>query len=116
MKKDRLGDKARAQHILLAIQEIKNYTKDVDFEGFSQNSMMLQATIRQLEIIGEASNRLTEELLQANPQVEWAKIVGMRNMLIHEYFSVNPLIIWEIIQNNIPVFEQQIADILATLS
>jgi uncharacterized protein with HEPN domain len=112
MKEDRLGNKTRLQHIVLALDEIRGYTKEVSFEDFSKNSMMLNATLRQMEIIGEASNRLSADMLESNPQVEWAKIVGLRNLIIHEYFAVDADIVWKIIHNNLPVFEAQIQAIL----
>ena len=61
---DRLGDNIRLQHILDVIAEIQDYIVDVEREEFVSNSMMFNATLRQLEIIGEASNNLSEEFLQ----------------------------------------------------
>jgi uncharacterized protein with HEPN domain len=81
---DRLGDKVRLQHILDAIQQIESYTDGVDFSIFSSNQMMFDAKLRQLEIIGEASNRLSEALMGNNPDVPWARIIGLRNMIIHQ--------------------------------
>jgi uncharacterized protein with HEPN domain len=66
---DRLGNRIRLLHIIDAINEIEMYTKDTDLESFVKNSMMFNATLRQLEIIGEASNRLSEDLLQNNPEI-----------------------------------------------
>jgi uncharacterized protein with HEPN domain len=109
---DRLGNKARLQHILEAILEIKDYIKEVDNEQFEKNSMMKNAAIRQLEVIGEASNRLTEELRNEYSQVAWKQIIGLRNILIHEYFGVDETIIWNIITIDIPVFESHIKLIL----
>lgn len=108
MKEAKLGDTARLKHILDAIREIETYTQGVEFESFSQNSMMLHATIRQLEIIGEASNRLSDELRSQFQEVEWPQIIALRNLLIHAYFGVNVLIIWEVVQVNIPVLKKQI--------
>jgi len=62
MKEDKLGNEARLKHIRQAIAEIVTYTQNVLFEDFAKNSMMLQACIRQLEIIGEASNRVSKEV------------------------------------------------------
>ena len=63
---DRLGDKVRLLHIIDAINEIENYLQDTDLEDFVKNSMMFNATLRQLEIIGEASNKLSEKLFFAH--------------------------------------------------
>jgi uncharacterized protein with HEPN domain len=80
---DRLGDKVRLLHVIDAINEIENYLQDVDLEHFVKNSMMFNATLRQLEVIGEASNRLSEKLLLNNPEIPWARIIGLRNLVIH---------------------------------
>ena len=80
---DRLGDKVRLLHVIDAINEIENYLQDVDLEHFVKNSMMFNATLRQLEVIGEASNRLSEKLILNNPEIPWARIIGLRNLVIH---------------------------------
>jgi uncharacterized protein with HEPN domain len=110
---DRLGDEIRLQHILDAIVEIEDYTKNVAFETFVGNSMMFNATLRQLEIIGEASNRLSEKLLQENSHIPWARIIGLRNLVIHEYFGIDDMTIWAIITINIPELKKQIEAIVA---
>jgi uncharacterized protein with HEPN domain len=99
---DRLGNKVRLQHILQAAKEIESYIDNVDFEEFSSNSMMFNACVRQLEIIGEASNRLTIEVHENNPQIPWRAIIGFRNVLVHEYFGVDDKIVWSVIQQEIP--------------
>ena len=78
-----LKDLIRLQHILDAIEEIEKYTLDVSFSHFEQNSMMLHASVRQLEIIGEASNHLSNEIIATYQTVEWKQIIGFRNILIH---------------------------------
>ncbi len=112
MREDKLGDKARLLHILDAIEEIETYTESVTFESFQQNSMMFNASVRQLEIIGEASNRLSDSLVTQYAEIEWPQIVALRNLLIHAYFGVNPLIVWEVIQIHLPVLKIKIREIL----
>ncbi len=97
--RSRLGDKIRLQHILDAIQEIDSYLVDVDFEKFMENSMMRYACIKQMEIIGEASNHVTDEVKSEFSSVEWDQIVGMRNVFVHEYFGVDATLVWEIMEN-----------------
>lgn len=65
-----------------------------------------------MEIIGEAANHITKETTLKFPQIEWVQIVGMRNILIHEYFEVDSSLIWDIIKNDIPVLKGQIESIL----
>lgn len=109
---DRLGDKIRLRHILEAINEIETFIKDIDFVQFSSNSMMFSACVRQLEIVGEAVNRLSDDIIFLNPDVEWRKITGLRNMLIHEYFGIDDRLIWNIIQRNIPDLKEKVTTIL----
>lgn len=78
----KLGDKVRLQHILDAILEIEDYLKQTDFTGFMENSMMRFACIKQMEIIGEASNHISEETKTKFSSVEWSQIVGMRNVFV----------------------------------
>ena len=110
--KDRLGDRTRLQHILEAIEEIENYTKSADIDTFAANSMMFHATLRQLEIIGEASNRLSEQIISNNKLVPWNKIVGLRNMIAHEYFGIDDITIWNVIKINLPDFKKAIKQIV----
>ncbi|MDX2188346.1 MAG: DUF86 domain-containing protein [Bacteroidota bacterium] len=102
---DKIGDEIRRKHILFAIQEIESYISGVDKESFVNNSMMLNATLRQLEIIGEASNKLSNEFFENHPNVPWSKIISLRNFIIHEYFGVDDYAIWNIITINIPLLK-----------
>lgn len=115
IKEDRLGNAARLKHIIQAIAEIAIYTENILFEDFAKNSMMLQACIRQLEIIGEASNRVSKEIQEQHTDIEWAKIISLRNLLIHEYFGVDAQLVWTIIKHNLPTLDTQIKQILTTM-
>jgi uncharacterized protein with HEPN domain len=110
---DKLGDKIRLLHIVDAINEIENYIQDTDLKGFVDNSMMFNASLRQLEIIGEASNRLSEKLLNSTPSIPWARIIGLRNLVIHEYFGVDDFTIWNVIMINLPVLKSEIEIVLS---
>ena len=106
------GDKARLEHILDPIQEIKNYTRSSSFKEFETESMMKFACIKQIEIIGEAANHLSEAIKSQHHSIDWRAIVALRNILIHEYFGVDDRIVWNIIQSDLPNFESQIQEIL----
>jgi uncharacterized protein with HEPN domain len=105
------GDNIRLQHILDAISEIESYLKDTDFAGFMQNSMMRFACIKQLEIIGEASNHITSETKEKFSSIEWGQIIGMRNVFVHEYFGVDTNLVWEIIIHDLPELKEKIIKI-----
>ena len=110
-----LGDKIRLQHILDAILEIESYLIDVDFDSFLENSMMKFACIKQMEIIGEASNHISEDVKVKFSKIEWAQIIGMRNVFVHEYFGVDSSIVWQIIIGDFPELKERIIEILNSL-
>lgn len=81
----KLGDSARLNHILDAIVEIESYIDSADFNAFLNNSMMRFACIKQMEIIGEASDHISEEIKTQFSDIEWSQIKGMRNIFVHEF-------------------------------
>jgi uncharacterized protein with HEPN domain len=113
--RNELGDKIRLQHILDAIDEIHKYLIAADISVFLENSMMRFACIKQMEIIGEASNHLSAELKSKFSDIEWAQIVGMRNVFAHEYFGIDSSLVWEIIKNDIPELKEKIEHILKSI-
>lgn len=113
--KGQLGDKARLQHIYDAILEIESYTQDVEIEEFLRNSMMRFACIKQIEIIGEAGNHITKTTQLRFSEIEWRKIVSLRNIVIHEYFGIDFDVIWSVILCDIPDLKVKIENILNQL-
>jgi uncharacterized protein with HEPN domain len=98
----KIADKERLGHILDAIAELEAYTTNIQFKDFLANSMMRFASIKQIEIIGEAANYITPETKQLFSDIEWGQVVGMRHILIHEYFGVDANLVWQVIINDIP--------------
>ena len=76
--KGQLSDKARLNHILDAIDAVEEYTREVSFEDFKQSSEKTFATVKQLEIIGEAANRITDDTRELGHEIEWSKIIGLK--------------------------------------
>ncbi|NJM24200.1 MAG: DUF86 domain-containing protein [Bacteroidia bacterium] len=111
----RLPDKVRVQHILDAIAEVEKYITDISLEVFLENSEKRYATIKQIEIIGEACNNITSELQEVHHEIQWRLIRGFRNISIHEYFGVNFHIVWEIATNDLPVLKEQFNTVLKDL-
>jgi uncharacterized protein with HEPN domain len=111
----KLGDKVRLQHILDAILEIENYSFNTDFSGFMKNSMMRFACIKQMEIIGEAGNHVSDEIKARFSTIEWSQIIGMRNVFVHEYFGVDPNLVWEIIKVDLPGLKEKVIEILNSI-
>ncbi|MGY6521633.1 MAG: HepT-like ribonuclease domain-containing protein [Mongoliitalea sp.] len=109
--KGRIGDFQRIAHILEAIEEIENYVWDIDFNTFKEKSVIKYASIKQLEIIGEASKHLSNEFQAKTPHIKWREIIGLRNFLVHEYFGVDEKIIWQIITVDIPELKEKLKSI-----
>ena len=105
--KTELGDELRLHHIISAIEEIETYLHNITFEEFQLNSEKRFATIKQLEIIGEACNHLSDTFKEKNPSIEWLSIRGFRNISIHEYFGISFKLVWQIAQKDIPILKQQ---------
>ncbi len=106
------NDRTYLAHIRDAIETIAEYIEGVAYEQFSTNKMMIDAVVRELEIIGEASNNLTEEFRQKYADMSWRRMKDMRNFLIHEYFGVNAKVVWETCQNDIPALRRFIETVL----
>jgi uncharacterized protein with HEPN domain len=107
-----LSDELRVRQVLDAIKEIESYLLNISKEEFLASSEKRFATIKQLEIIGEACARISTSIKENYPEVEWKNIIGFRNISIHEYFGVNFQIVWQIVQLDIPMVKQQFLKIL----
>jgi uncharacterized protein with HEPN domain len=107
-----LGDKERLGHLLDAIRSIENFCKEVDEPTFRSDYMLQLAVVKLLEIIGEASGKLSDELRKEYAHIDWPLIIGSRNIQVHEYFAVNFDIVWEAVQNDLPKLKIEIKKIL----
>lgn len=109
-------NRQRLQHILEAISKIENYIQGFDENAFKQDEKTLSAVVWQLAVIGESVANLTRDLRSANPNIEWQKISGTRNHLIHGYFSIDFDIVWDTTQNDLPKLKTEIEKVLEGLS
>ena len=105
-------DNTRLEHIVQAIERIKRYTNGKRFDDLVEDDMMYYAVVKNIEIIGEAANLLTNEFKSAHPDTQCKLITGMRNYIVHEYFQVDNTVVWDVIQNDLPELEAQIKDYL----
>jgi len=105
-------DKAYLKHILDAISNIEKFIEGVNKENFMGNVEKQYAVLRGLEIIGEATKNLSEELKKKHLNTPWKEIAGMRDKLIHQYFGVNLDLVWETIKTKLPELKNQISKIL----
>ena len=105
-------DRTYLLHILEAIEKIDKYIATVDFDDFTDNDMMIDAVVRELEIIGEAARSLSESFQDKHFEIPWYKIKAMRNVLIHEYFGVDLKVVWDTCKNDMPVLKIFIEKVL----
>jgi uncharacterized protein with HEPN domain len=94
--------------ILEAASKIASYTVGMGREDFVSSGMAADAVVRNLEIIGEAANRLPMEFTDKHPEIEWRKIIGLRHRIVHDYFGVDLDIIWTITRQDLPDFISKI--------
>lgn len=87
--------------ILESIHRIESYLVNVGYEDFLSNQMLLDAVVRNLEIIGEAARNVNDEIKKKYQEVPWRNMIGLRNILIHEYFGIDESIIWEVSTRNL---------------
>lgn len=97
--------------MLESVEKINLYTSDYNFSQFKDDSKTIDAVVRNLEIIGEAANKLPDNTKEKTDQIKWRRIVGLRNRIIHEYFGVDLKIIWRIITQDLPEFEDQLKNL-----
>jgi len=102
--------------ILEAISKIERYVQSHNAETFNSDDKTVDAVARNLEIIGEAAKRMPEEFKSSHCEIEWAKIVGLRNRIIHAYFGLDNEIIWNILQHDIPAFRKAMGAVQQELS
>ncbi len=103
------------EDIVLAIDKSLRYTQGYDLKQFVSDEKTIDAVARNIEIIGEATTKLPEDLKLQYPEVDWKRIKGMRNRIVHEYFGVDIGIVWEIVANHLPNLKLQIEAILRSL-
>jgi uncharacterized protein with HEPN domain len=91
-----------------AIERIEQYTRGMVSAVFGEDRRTSDAVVRNLEIIGEAANRLPDDFTQHHPEIEWEQIVGLRHRIVHEYFGIDLEIVWQILQRDLPALKSRL--------
>ena len=96
------------EHMLTAIDNVFEYTKGITCDDLSKDKILCHAVIYNIQIIGEAAYKLTNEFREDHAEVEWRDIITMRHILVHDYYVVNIQILWNVITEELPAFRKQV--------
>ncbi len=110
-----LSPRELIRHILDEIDYILTQIPNADFDSFLKNATLKRAFVRSIEIIGEASKKLPEDVKSKQPDIEWRKVAGMRDRLIHDYFGVDYTIVWDVATNKLPDLREKLQSLLETI-
>ena len=100
------------RHIFDAISRIDEYTQTMNYNDFASNHLVQDGVIRQIEIMGEATKKLSESIRNKYPDVPWKDMAGMRDKLIHHYFGVDMEAVWDTTKKDVPVLREKIESII----
>jgi uncharacterized protein with HEPN domain len=106
-------DEVYLRHILESLERVAAYTAG-GREDFMRNRMAQDATVRNLEVVGEATKRLSPEFRSAHPEVPWRNMSRMRDVLIHDYMGVDLEIVWEVVENRLAPLRDQLSALLTS--
>ncbi|MEA1993647.1 MAG: DUF86 domain-containing protein [Euryarchaeota archaeon] len=109
MKKD---DSVYLRHILDAITKIEEYTQGIKYKEFMEDNLIQDGVIRQIEIIGEATKRLSKEIRKRHPEIPWRDMTGMRDKLIHNYLGVDIDAVWDTVERDIPSLKTELRNLI----
>lgn len=101
-------DKTRLLHMLEAIDNLFEFTKEITFEEYKSNKILRFAVIKNLEIIGEAAYLLTKDFRESHPDIEWNAVIGMRHVLVHGYYQIRDEIVWATIQTELQPLKDKV--------
>lgn len=110
--REAIKDRGRLEHMLSAIENVEEFTKDITLDDFVKSKVLFFAVVKNIEIVGEATYMLTKEYKQSHQSVPWLVIEKMRHVLVHGYYTISPEKVWETVQEDIPLLKEQIIALL----
>jgi uncharacterized protein with HEPN domain len=98
--------------ILISMQDVEEFTSGITFEDFLKDKKTIKAVIRSLEVLGEASKKIPDDVKTRYPRIPWKRMAGMRDKLIHEYFGVDLEIVWNAAKKELPPVKSSIEELV----
>ena len=106
------SDRRRVEDILEAIERIEKYTVH-GRTAFDADELIQNWVVRHLQVIGEAARALTPEFRAQHPEIPWTEVIGMRTILVHRYFDIDPEVVWAVVERDLPRLKAQLATLEA---
>lgn len=103
-----MKNKIIVEKIIKYISKILEYTKNVEYDSFINNSILVEACVFNLSQIGELANKIDEVFEANNPGIPWRTMYGLRNKIVHDYDGVNLVLIWDIVKEDLPELLEQL--------
>lgn len=104
------------EHILLSVNKIEKYCEPIIADEFVSNELLQDAVIRNFEIIGEATKKISDDFKRIHAEIPWRKMAGMRDILIHDYLGIDIYAVWETIERDLPSLKTQLLLIIKSLN
>jgi uncharacterized protein with HEPN domain len=101
-------DKLYLIHISECIERIESYVVQMDAQVFANSTMVQDAVLRNLQTMAESTQRLSDEAKESQPQIDWYKIAGFRNILVHDYLGIDTETVWNIIKKELPALREAV--------
>ena len=101
--------------MLESLEKIERCTTGLTFERFARDDRTVDAVVRNLEVIGEAARQIPSEVRERYPEVPWRRVIGLRNVVVHEYFAVDVEIVWTVVRQSLPELKEALRRMMAEL-
>ena len=106
-----MRDEIIVEKMLQYAAKVHEYCKDISYDAFRENNLLVEACVFNLSQLGELVKKLSEAFREANRQIAWGDIYGLRNRIVHDYEGINLRLIWEIVSDDIPKLQQELSEI-----
>ena len=106
-----MKDKIIVEKIIKYISKVLYYTKEIEYDDFIDNSMLVEACVFNLSQIGELANKIDKEFEEKNSSIPWRVLYGLRNKIVHDYEGVNLVLIWDIVKEDLPELNNQFKEL-----